>query len=285
MADPQSLTLAFLSAHPSEAARVLERLPGNQAGEFFARVPARAGAPALVAMLPTAAARVLGALEDEPALALLTSVGVQAAVGVLRYVAEPRRARLIAGLPTATALASRLLLGYPEDSVGAWVDPDVIALDPETPVGDALERVRHGEEANIERLHTIDGERRLIGIVELAALLRAPENSTLEVLMRKPAAVLSAMTPLTGAASQRGWERSSALPVIERGGRLIGILPRATLARALARNRSTAQAVTEVSLAGIVGRGYWDTVSGLAEAAIALLPAAKPVRPENAETP
>lgn len=285
MADIESLTLAFLTAHPSEAARVLERLPGGQAADFFARVPARVGAPALVAMLPTAAARVLGALEDAPALALLTSVGVQAAVGVLRYVAEPRRAHLIEGLPTATAVASRLLLGYPEDSVGAWVDPDVIAMAPETPSRDALERVRNGEEANIDRLYTIDGERRLIGIVELAALMRAPETVSLEVLMHKPTAVLTAMTPLTGAASQRGWERASALPVVERGGRLIGILPRATLARALARNRATSQADAEVSLAGIIGRGYWDTVSGLTEAAIALLPAAKPVHPEPAKTP
>jgi magnesium transporter len=284
MADTESLTLAFLTAHPAEAARVLERLPGNQAGEFFARVPARAGAPALVAMLPTAAARVIGTLDDAPALALLTSVGVQAAVGVLRYVAEPRRTRLIEGLPTATALASRLLLGYPEDSVGAWMDPDVIALAPETPVRDALARVRDGEEAHVERLHTIDGERRLIGIVELATLLRAPGTTTLEVLMRKPSAVLTAMTPLTGAASQRGWERSSALPVVERGGRLIGILPRATLARALARNRASGQPVADASLAGMFARGYWDTVSALAEVAIALLPTAKPVHPEKADT-
>lgn len=285
MADVESLTLAFLSAHPAEAARVLERLPGGQAAELFSRVPARVGAPALVAMLPTAAARVLAALEDAPALALLTSVGVQAAVSVLRYVAEPRRGRLIEGLPTATAMASRLLLGYPEDAVGAWVDPDVIALPPETPARDALERVRTGEEANIDRLYAIDGERRLIGIVELAALMRAAQTATLEVLMHKPAAVLTAMTTLTGAASQRGWERASALPVVERGGRLIGILPRATLARALARHRAAAQAVAEVSLAGMIGRGYWDTVSGLAEAAIALLPAAKPVHPEQNGTP
>src|SRR5712664_394986 len=158
MAEPEVLTLTYIAAHPGEAARVLERIPGPDAAALFATVPARAGSPVLTAMLPSAAARVLGSLNDEPALALLAAAGVQAAVTVLRYVPEPRRSRLLEGLPTATAVASRILLGYPDDSVGAWADPDIIALAPETRVSDALARVRNGDEKNVEQVDAVDNE-------------------------------------------------------------------------------------------------------------------------------
>ena len=56
MAEAGTLTLAFVSSHPVEAARVLEGLPGADAAALFASLPARAAAPALAAMLPAAAA-------------------------------------------------------------------------------------------------------------------------------------------------------------------------------------------------------------------------------------
>ena len=281
MAEPEALTLTYITAHPSEAARVLERMPGADAAALFATVPARAGAPVLTAMLPSAAARILLSLHDEPALALLTAAGVQAAVTVLRYIPEPRRSRLLEGLPTATAVASRVLLGYPDDSVGAWADPDIIMLVPETRVNDVLARVRGGDEKKVDQVYGVDNEQRLIGIVDLLELLRVPDSTTLASVLHKPLAMLNAMTPLTGAATQRGWQLSSVLPVVERDGRLIGVMHRATLARAMARSRATTQPANDVTITGVLTRGYWDAASGLAEASLWLLPPAKPVMPED----
>ena len=177
MADAERLTLAYLGAHPGDAARVLERMPAADCAGLLARVPARVAGPVVAAMLPTAAARNVAALEDGPAMALLATLGPHAAVTVLRHVAEPRRTRLIEGLPTATALASRLLLGYEEDAVGAWTDPDVVALLPDTRVDDALQRARNGGAARVERVYVIDREQRLLGSLALAALLPPPARS------------------------------------------------------------------------------------------------------------
>jgi CBS domain-containing protein len=91
--------------------------------------------------------------------------------------------------------------------------------------------------------------------------------------------VLTAIATLTGASGQRGWQQSAALPVVDRSGRLIGVLRRSTLARALARNRQQAPADEDASLAGVLARGYWDAISGLAEATVSLLPPGKPLYP------
>ena len=280
MAEAATLTLAFVSSHPAEAARVLESLSGADAAALFASLPARAAAPALAAMLPPAAARIVAALDDASALGLLTASGVQGAVAVLRHVAEPRRTRLIEGLSTATALTSRMLLGYPEDAVGAWADPETIALSPRTTAGEALARIRSDADVEAGAIYVVGEDQRLQGVVDLAGLLRAPESTSLAALMRAPAGTLPAFMPLGGAASHPGWKLASSLPVVERGDRLIGVLHAARLARRRTRGGVRGAGEND-TLAGFVARSYWDTVSGLVRAGLAMLPAAGRVLPED----
>lgn len=281
MASAETLTLAFLGSYPGRAARVLERLTGPEAAALFARVPARVGGPVMAAMLPPVAARILASLEDPDALALLTDVGAQAAVSVLRHVPEPRRTRLIDGLPTATAVASRMLLGSLEDSVGGWVDPDVIALGADTGVADALARVRRGGEAEVAQLYVVDAGQRLLGTVDLHALLRAPATLALGALMREADGTLSAAAPLSSTAASDAWERAAVLPVLDRDERLLGVLRRSTLRRALAEAASAERDAGETTIAAVLARGCWDAFSGLAEAGLALLPRIAPVQPRK----
>lgn len=271
MADAETLSLAFMRTHPAEAARVLEAQAPAAAAELLGRVPARLAAPVLSAMLPNAAARSLAGLDDEPALALLGGLGTQPVVAVLRHVAEPRRARLIAGLPTAAALASKLLLGYVEDAVGAWADPDVLALPGATRAAEALERVRHTD-ATVQRVFVTSAGGKLEGWVPLPALLRAPEGATLASVMQRPEAVIPAQTPLAGALRHPGWERASLLPVVEIGERLVGVLTRDALTRALGRSARATRVAPGETLAGMMALGYWDVLSGGAEAMATLLP-------------
>lgn len=273
MADAETLSLTFMRLHPAEAARVLEAVDPGEAAALLARVPARLAAPVFAAMLPNAAARSLGALQDEQALALFSDLGTQPVVAVLRHISEPRRARLIAGLQPTAALASQLMLGYMEDSVGAWTDVDVVALPGTMRAADALERVRHIE-GSVQRVFVTGTDRRLEGWVTLSALLRASTSASLASIMSEPDAVLSAQTPLTGAAAHPGWARASLLPVVESGERLVGVLTRDALTRAL---RPTQSAAPQNTLAGILARGYWDALSGSAEAMAILLPKVTPV--------
>lgn len=261
-----------MRAHPSQAARVLESMPAVDSAALFARLPARLTADVVAAMLPTTAARALGPLEDERAMELLGTLGVQPAVAVLRQVAEPRRTRLISGLPTAAAFAARALLGYDEDTVGAWTDPDVIALTAETPVRDALERVR-STHAFADAIFVVDSTQSLIGEMAAAALLRAAENALLGAIATRPEAVLTVHAPLAGALLHPGWRERSALPVVQQGVRLIGVLTRSTLLLAHDRRGAASSEAPVDSLGGVLARSYWEAFSGLLQAAVTLLPA------------
>lgn len=270
------LAYAFMRSHPGEAAQVIEGVAPAHAAALFAAAPARLGAAVLAAMLPSAAARAVDALEDERAMALLGALRAQSAVLVLRHIAEPRRGRLIAGLPTAAALASRLLLGYPEDSVGAWTDPHVLAFSGDTRAAAALERVRSAEEP-AEHLFVVDARQRLGGWLKLALLLRAPALAPLDALMARADAVLAAQTPLAGAAGHPGWLGSAALPVVEADGRLLGVLTSDALARALGRAGPRGTRAGPESVAGLLALGYWEALSSMIEAGAMLLPRVRPV--------
>lgn len=269
-------TYAFMRAHPADAAQVLQSIPSSEAATLFAAVPVRVGARVLAAMLPSAAARLIDRLEDERAMALLGTLGAQPAVLVLRHVAEPRRTRLIAGLPATVALISRLLLGYPEDSVGAWADPQVIALPGETRAGAALERVRSADEP-AERVFVVAPDQRLAGWLKLAVLLRAPSGAPLDSLMERVDAVLAAQTPLAGAARHPGWQHSAALPVVEADERLLGVLTSDALARARGRTTLRARAADADSVPGVLAQWYWEALSGMVQAGATLLPRVPPV--------
>ena len=111
MASTEDLSFAFLESHPTDAARVLERV-----------------APQNVAAL----------LSDAPV-------------------------RLV---------AFRLLLGYPEDTVGAWMDPRVLALPADTTAETEIRRLREAEGENAASIFVIGPEQRVLGQADLPDVLR-----------------------------------------------------------------------------------------------------------------
>jgi len=272
MASSEQLSYAFLEAHPADAARVLERLAAPEAAALLQSAPVRIAAPVLRHMLPLPGAHCLEHLNDEEAAALLRGTGPQAGVALLRYFATERRTRLLAQLPTALTLAYELLLGYSEESVGAWMDPRALALPADMTVGESLERVRRADETLIADPFVIDRNQRLLGYVELADLLRAASSTSLGRLVRPCPHRLPVQTLLAGLPDHQGWHEASTLPVVERGDRLVGAMTHAALQRALSIEQSKPAAnPTEDTFSGI-GAAYWFGVSALIQALISLLP-------------
>lgn len=282
-ADRQSaLSLAFMQSHPVQAARVLEALDPQASAAVFERAAARIGAGVMAAMLPRQASRCVAALSDARALELLSAMQMQATVSLLRYLPPERRNPLIAGLPTASSLASSVLLGFDQNALGAWADPSVIMLPAATRAADALARVRQTEVSHLAVFVT-DEARHLLGVVPLPTLLRAPDIATLATLMRPAPAVLMALAPIAGAPAHPGWASASALPVVESGDRLLGVMTHDAMIRALRRNEApeSTESGADIGMPGLMARACWQTVVGLVAVCLPLLPQVPPVWPAS----
>ncbi len=272
MASTEALSYAFLEAHPADAARVLERLAATEAGALLKSVPVRLASPVLRQMLPFAGARCLEQLDDVEIAGLLRGTGAQSGVALIRYFGAERRALLLAQLPTTLTLAYELLLGYPEDTVGAWMDPRALALPADMTVGESLERVRRTDEAMIADPFVIDRNQCLLGYVELADLLRANPRSSLGRQVRPCRHRLPAQSPLNGLTDHQGWLSASTLPVVEHDDRFVGAFTHAALLRALSLERSTLTSDKSEDTLVSITSAYWLSVSALIQALVGMLP-------------
>ncbi len=273
MSSREELSYAFLEAHPVDAARVLERLAPASAAALLQSAPLRLASPVLRQMLPLAGARCLEQFDNSETAGLLHALGPQAGVALLRYVSPERRVRALEQLPTALTLAYELLLGYPEGTVGAWMDPRAMAFPADMTCGEALERVRQADEALIADPFVIDRNQRLQGYVEFADLLRAHATTPLTRLLRSSPNRLPAQALLAGLREHPGWREASTLPVVERGDRLVGALTHTALQRALSLEHATpGSGATDDTLSGLAG-AYWFGVSSLIQAIVGQLPA------------
>lgn len=283
MADSFALATAFLTAHPAEAARVLESLPTQEACAVFELIEAKRAAATLAAMLPTAAARILTHLTEPQAAALAAAASTHSVVTILRHVGMPLRTRLIAALPAASAIAAQMLLGFPDDTVGAWTDTDIVVVAATANVGAVIDQLRAEPESGLEHVFVVDAAQHLQGCIGMHLLLKADARTLAGSLARPAVATLAAMMPLSSVRAAAHWERAQSLPVIDREQRLIGVLRRASLTRAQrTRTRTTDHELPAGSLSGALASSYWGIVSGLSSATLSLLPSIKRVSPDDA---
>lgn len=278
MASIEDLSFAFLESHPLDAARVLERIAPQNVAALLSDAPVRLAAPVLRAMLPLHVARCLDTLADDTVSGLLRAMGPQAGVAVLHYVPESRRNALLVQLPTALAMAFRLLLGYPEDTVGAWMDPRVLAMPADTTAESALSRMREAEGENAASIFVIGPGQRLLGQADLPEVLRAALDAPLSTVMHQVQFTLPARAAIRAVEEHAGWDDYQVLPVVEREDRFIGALNRGVLARALLRNRRNQPGAGYGDLVASIASGYWLGVESLIQLVVAQLPVTPPQR-------
>jgi len=226
-----ALAVELMQSHPDEAARLLETLPAEQAAGVLAEAP-RAAARALLAriaghhldeLLPRLAPAELGAM--------LEGSGSDSAARILRRLPEEQREGVMAALAPDRADALRVLLRHPEDTAGALLDPDVLALSAELDAEQALSEVRAHPEHARYNLYVIDAEQRLVGALNLRELLLAPGDAKLRRVMKPASHRLSARADRQQIAAHPGWRDVHSLPVVDESGAYLGAVRYHTLRR------------------------------------------------------
>ena len=134
--------------------------------------------------------------------------------------------RLLAGLSANERRLTSTLLGYPEDSAGRLMSPEVASLRAGMTVGDALERLRRiGRSAEtIYALPVTDDRRRLVGALGLRDLVLAEPGVLVGDLM--DTSVFSARVDTDQEVVARLMRDADllALPIVDSEDRLVGIV-------------------------------------------------------------
>lgn len=225
----ERLANRFLSSHPEVAARLLESMSSEQAGEVLERAPANVIVRVLSHMLPTASARCAEQLSVEALTKLVQELPGLTAASLLRHFPQDASDAILARLAPAKAAALRLLLRYPSNTVGAWMEPSVLTLPDDCTAEDAATRVA-ATEYERPRIYVLDRARQVKGSVSSQELLRARARDPIVKLLA-PSEALWARETLAAANESNIWEKESEAPVVNRMTEFVGVVSYADLRR------------------------------------------------------
>lgn len=134
--------------------------------------------------------------------------------------------RLLGGLSPHERRMTATLLGYPEDSAGRIMSPEVVSLRQTMPAGQAVDKVRRiGHHAEtVYALPVTDSSRRLVGMMGLRDLVLADPDTPVSELMDTDVYSVRADTDQEAAARLMLDANLLALPVVDSENRLLGVI-------------------------------------------------------------
>ena len=223
-ATTRSVTEAFFRRHPEAAARALERRPDAIADALVADLEPSLAAPVLAAMHRDQARRVLATAAETTAHAVVRAMEPAAAANLLRGLPAARREELLAALPADTVDRIRASLRYPPGTAGALADPSAFTAPPEATAGETLDGLRRAPGRLRAYVFVVARDGRLAGVVDLSTLIASPGERILATIARTDAARLRAAAAREEILAHPSWSDLRVLPVVDGGGRFLGVV-------------------------------------------------------------
>jgi magnesium transporter len=186
------------------------------------------GTELLAAVDDDLAARVVKAIPNQTGADLLSVLDAPRAAEILRRLDDSRRDSLLGTMAVDLAKVLRSLLIWPEDSVAAHMQPDVVTVAPTATVAQAVDQIR---EHAVSRPHcsaganvyVVEGGKVLLGAVRLRDLVLTAADRPVADLLDEVRTV-APLTDVEEAAMTLIDHKLDELPVIDAEGRLLGIL-------------------------------------------------------------
>ena len=162
--------LDFLSTEDRQ--KILEALDHEAAGTVLTDTTSSIRSELVDDIEPERLARIAETLPADDAADLIGELEEDESEEVLHHIAEEDEEVL------------RDLLRYPEDTAGGIMNPEIVALPPETTVDETIAHFRSADKDTVAAsVYVVDDEKRLIGFVRLRNLVTADADSTLGEIM------------------------------------------------------------------------------------------------------
>lgn len=197
-----------------EMLKIFRILPKNLAAEVFSYMEVENQQFIITSLSERDAANIIDNLMADDATDLLEEMPASV-VKKLLSLASPETRRDI-----------NLLLQYPEDSAGSIMTVEYVDLKEDLTVESAIERIRSigVDSETINICYVLDSRRTLIGTVALRYLLLSPQDATIGEIMNENVISIQTMMDQEEVARQFQKYDFTAMPVVDRENRLVGII-------------------------------------------------------------
>jgi magnesium transporter len=210
---------SLLELEDQELVDLVAQLSNDTIADLLAELDPVEGADLLLRLSRVRAADVLEEMDPDDAADLMLAAN---------QVDERAAADILTEMQPEEAGDLRELLAYPADSAGGIMTTRVVAVNEDITASEALASVRRlareGRTETVYYLYVTNTERRLVGVLSLRELVLAHPSSTLSAVMRRNFATVRPEADQEAVARLLTEKHLLALPVVDTGGRLLGIV-------------------------------------------------------------
>jgi magnesium transporter len=264
MSNDLALSHLFCERHPSDAASILVRLPPEYVAGFFTSLSPARGINLLQHMPTAYATQLLTYFENDFSARLLSHADFSTAARLLRPFNGRQREPLMTRMDAAQTAQLSRMLNYAPGSVGNLVEiPTLTALGDWT-VKHAQRELKKIRRRSLFDFPVVDDEHRFLGLVTVHALLIAGESSRLDDLCAGNELALPAYATIASVINHPLWTKNLSLPVVDRGGILLGVLYHTVLTSHIPGSPS-ARAQDVLAPVMALAELYWAASSSIIE--------------------
>ncbi len=228
---PEALRALLEELHAEDLAEALDGVASAEVIEILRVLPEAYGASVLACFGEEQRAVILENLKPEEAALLLSAMEPDERADAVQTLEMPLQQALLAELDRARPGAAdevRELTSYPEDTAGGIMTTAFAALDPETKVWQAIDRIRAlsqvGSAETVYYLYVVAFGERLVGVVSLRDLILADPSQGLRDIMTENVIYVRDRDEQKDVAKLIAKYDFQALPVVDIQGRMVGVV-------------------------------------------------------------
>ncbi|MBO4366623.1 MAG: magnesium transporter [Clostridia bacterium] len=211
---PQDIGLVVEEMEESERARVFRLLPKETAAEVF------------VEMSPQSQEALIKTFTDNELHEVLDELYIDDTVDIIEEMPANVVKRILKNTDAESRTAINQILRYPKDSAGSIMTTEYVRLNKDMTVADAFARIRRTgvDKETIYTCYVTERDRSLIGLVTVKDLLLADEECEISEIMTTNVISVETSEDKETVAQTMAKYDFLAIPVVDKGKRLVGII-------------------------------------------------------------
>ena len=216
----------LVTMNPSDVAELFEEIADERLPRLFRLLPKELAAETFVEMQPEQQELLIRGFSDAELRAVVEELYVDDAVDLVEEMPANVVKRILAQADPEMRKDINNLLQYPENSAGSIMTTEYVSLRPQMTVIQAIERIRKTG-VDKETIYTcyVTEARKLLGTVSVKDLLLATDDSLpVASIMDENVISVSTLTDQEEVAQTLSKYNFLALPVVDTGGLMVGII-------------------------------------------------------------
>jgi magnesium transporter len=213
-------------SHPADVAPLFKDLDPSETRLLFdVLFTTRKAAKTLKELPPNLLTGVLALIDDEKLGRVISRADPDDAVTFIGSLPEERRERVLTHVDPERRAGFSKMISYPEGTVGRIMTTELLALSPDITAQGAIDKIRErGELETFFYLYVVDNAGKLIGVVPIRNLVIAPPSRPLRDMMIADPIRAEVSVDQEEAARIVSKYDLLALPIVDRDGRLLGLI-------------------------------------------------------------